>query len=174
MNDGIPAPSADVIPPDPPPNESHRTIQSDEIIPVIPLAEITPANPSTLTPFDTEHCGIEQHDELRLIDLQTEGYHSVSDIVRKRVDGDHDDDAVFVPEVTKNPKLIKRLSIIKFASAEKLMTEFRSLLPTLRKLVYQPDFDQLFYCNSAKGKRGERQRVFIAPIISQEFERKVK
>ena len=129
-----------------------------------------------------------------LMVLGEEGYSSLQSVVNSLSDEnvehrahaeteEHEDENVeqrgpggqsgnyFAPQLRGRPKHIKKLSKVRFASAEKLLLEFRSLLPVLRVLVEDPKFDQLFSCNSESDKR-ERFEDLIFPVSDRFLEKK--
>ena len=81
-----------------------------------------------------------------------------------------------IPELTRPPsgfsgaiprgaRLMKKVSIVRFASSEKLVDEYISLRPVLIKLEQDPLFSVLYKAGNAE-ERQQRQNRFIAPIMN--------
>ena len=68
---------------------------------------------------------------------------------------------------------MKRLSKVRFASAEKLLVEFRSLIPVWKELIEEPHFHNLF-SNNSEAEKKERFEEFIFPIADETLEKRAE
>ena len=116
-----------------------------------------------------------------LMRLGEEGYADLQSVVNSLSNEDGNDNeeshsagaSHYAPEITGRPKQMKRLSKVRFASAEKLLLEFRSLIPVLKVLVEEPGFEDLFSNNSAEEKKQLFEQL-IFPVSDRQLEKKAE
>ena len=77
-------------------------------------------------------------------------------------------EGMFTTQSTGFARIAKKMSNVRFASAEKLLGDFISLHSILRELVGEENFDELYSLKN-ESERVERQEVFIDPILNDEL-----
>lgn len=80
---------------------------------------------------------------------------------------------MFVPQSTATAKIIKRMSTVRFASAEKLLAEYISLRDILVTLTQSEEFETL-YSSRNEAEKVERNQSFVKPILDDSLFKRVK
>ena len=81
------------------------------------------------------------------------------------ISGSHDE-ATLMPENMegRRARLMKKVSIVRFASCEKLLDEYNSINPVLKVLVQDPSFNFLYTAKNGS-ERQLRKETFVHPIL---------